>query len=87
MGGIYGLYSLVVERLATMREQFQCSTECGHTVGDMIGLVLCNRKLYMAEHELIVKRRGLRVILRSLLELIHDKQNWRYSEVSPHVMS
>ena len=73
---------LVVVRFAPFGELCQRVAERVHGLRELLGLVEGHRKLDMAEDEVAVQLRRLDVVIRSLFELVHDKEDYPRTSVS-----
>lgn len=64
---------LVVVGFTPASKGLDSSSESRHTIRNFTRLVLCNRKLNVAEHKRIVQFCGFSVILRRVVEFVHNK--------------
>jgi len=74
-GGLEELewHLLVVWWLASFRERLQGLPEGGHAACNLALLVLCNGKLDVTEHELVIQESRLVIVCSRLLEVVHDE--------------
>lgn len=76
VNGVRRSDSLVVGRLASVREGLESFAEGSHAVGKVSLLVLRDSELDVTENKLIIQVGRLAVVFCSILELVHDEKNW-----------